>query len=40
VLPALLVFKCLYYLPRAGWSLSNLAALLPLDFFTYRAWIA
>jgi hypothetical protein len=34
---ALLILKWLHYLSRAGWSLSNLAALLRLNLFTYRA---
>ncbi len=33
---ALLLLKWLHYLSRAGWSLSNLAALLRLNLFTYR----
>ena len=34
---ALMILKWLHYLSRAGWSLSNLAALLRLNLFTYRA---
>jgi hypothetical protein len=38
----LLLLKWLHHLSRAGWSLSNLAALLRMNLFTYRdlaAWI-
>jgi hypothetical protein len=33
---ALLMLRWLHYLSKAGWSLSNLAALLRLNLFTYR----
>jgi IS4 transposase len=33
---ALLLLKWLHFLSTAGWSLSNLASLLRLNFFTYR----
>ena len=40
---ALMLLKWLHYLSTAGWSLSNLAALLRLNLFTYRdlhEWLA
>jgi len=39
---ALLILKWLHFLSRANWSLSNLAAMLRLNLFTYRdltAWL-
>ena len=39
---ALLILKWLHFLSRARWSLSNLAAMLRLNLFTYRdltAWL-
>ena len=33
---ALLVMKWLHYISKAGWSFSNLAALLRMNLFTYR----
>ncbi|CAO0824824.1 transposase [Desulfarculales bacterium] len=39
---ALLLLKRLHHLSLAGWSLSNLAAMLRLNLFTYRelrAWL-
>ena len=39
---ALLILKWLHHLSQAGWSLSNLAAMLRLNLFTYRdllAWL-
>ncbi|CAO0823321.1 transposase [Desulfarculales bacterium] len=33
---ALLLLKWLHHFPLAAWSLSNLAAMLRLNFFTYR----
>ena len=39
---ALLLIKWLHHLSKAGWSLSNLAAMLRLNLFTYRdltAWL-
>ena len=33
---ALLLLKWLHHLSRAGWSLSNMAALLRMNLFTYR----
>jgi hypothetical protein len=34
---AILLLKWLHHLSRAGWSLSNLASMLRLNLFTYRA---
>jgi len=42
-LVALLLLRWLHHLSRAGWSFSNLAAMLRLNLFTYRdllAWLA
>jgi hypothetical protein len=39
---AMLLLKWLHYLSKAKWSLSNLAAMLRLNLFTYRdlqAWL-
>ncbi|MDP6622635.1 MAG: hypothetical protein QF754_10245, partial [Alphaproteobacteria bacterium] len=39
---AMLLLKWLHHLSKAGWSLSNLAAMLRMNLFTYRdlkAWI-
>jgi hypothetical protein len=36
---ALLLLKWLHHLSKAGWSLSNLAAMLRMNLFTYRALI-
>lgn len=36
-LTAILLLKWLHHLSRAGWSLSNLASMLRLNLFTYRA---
>ncbi|CAO0823797.1 hypothetical protein DFAR_3920005 [Desulfarculales bacterium] len=39
---ALLLLKWLHHFPLAAWSLSNLTAMLRLNFFTYRelrAWL-
>ena len=33
---AMLLLKWLHHLPKAGWSLSNLASMLRLNLFTYR----
>jgi IS4 transposase len=33
---AMLLFKWLHHLSKAGWSLSNLATMLRLNLFTYR----
>jgi hypothetical protein len=33
---AMLLLKWLHHLSKAGWSLSNLAAMLRLNLFTYR----
>jgi hypothetical protein len=35
-LVALLLLKYLHHLSRFGWTLSNLATMLPLNLFTYR----
>lgn len=34
---SLLVIKWLYHLSKAGWSFSNMATMLRLNLFTYRA---
>jgi len=33
---ALLLLKWLHHISRAGWSFSNLAAMLRMNLFTYR----
>lgn len=33
---AMLLLKWLHHLSQAGWSLSNMAAMLRLNLFTYR----
>jgi Domain of unknown function (DUF4372)/Transposase DDE domain len=37
---AILLLKWLHHLSKAGWSLSNLASMLRLNLFTYRALLA